>query len=77
MYFELNVSHNGSHLFATAPRSLKTREAVAHCLTKFDIAFPEAEGYVVTLTRYEESGEILDLAPYRALAAAIDFASGS
>lgn len=77
MYYEVNVSLNGKHLFATAERSLTTREEVAHVLAEFDKVFTEERGFVISVSYHENSGEILDPAPFRALAAAIDWASGS
>lgn len=47
-HYEINVSVNGQHFFATADRSI-TSESKATALVKlFRVKFPEEEGYQVT-----------------------------
>lgn len=56
MHYEINVSKNGQHYFATAPRSL-TEGVVAHDMAaEFLVRFPKSEGFVVTMTRWETKG---------------------
>lgn len=55
-YFEINVSKDGRHLFATAPRSLTTRKEYEAALELLKEKFPEAEGYSVTATYWEHRG---------------------
>lgn len=60
MYYEINVAHNGRHLFATHERSVRD-EKVARELTKtFREKFPELEGYSVTCTKWVTRGETQD-----------------
>jgi hypothetical protein len=57
MYYEINVSQYGQHVFATAPRSL-TEDYRAHELYNiFCEKFPVSDGYVVTVTRWETVGK--------------------
>ena len=56
MYYEINVSLNGQHLFATAERSA-TNEWTAEKLYKlFKEKFPEENGYKISMTRWEKIG---------------------
>jgi len=55
-YYELNVALNGRHLFATAARScgcIQEAKRVWDCLK---VKFPEAEGYAITITKWEATG---------------------
>lgn len=52
-HYEINVALNGSHLFATATRSLKTLERAKALAKIFKIKFPESEGYDVSMTHYD------------------------
>ncbi len=57
-HYKINVSHTTKgHYFATAPHSLMCLEAKAQEVAR-DIRarFPEAEGFKVTLTRWEGTG---------------------
>ena len=56
MYYEINVSKNGHHVFATAERSLTTITAT-HALYKlFKEKFPSEEGYLIEVTEWEKHG---------------------
>lgn len=57
MYFEINVSHQGKHLFATAKRSISTRDQAKALWQKLKSAFPGDEGYEVTVTKWTTIGE--------------------
>lgn len=50
MQFEINVSLNGKHLFATAERSLVTMRELEKCFEIFQKKFPESEGYELSLS---------------------------
>ena len=54
MYYEINVSLNGQHLFATHPRSLRTREEARRVYDLLSAAFPESKGYLLSLSKHEE-----------------------
>lgn len=56
MHYEINVSLNGRHLFATHERSLTTEADAKALFQDFTIRFPASEGYAVRCTRWEESG---------------------
>lgn len=56
MHYEINVSHNGRHLFATAPRSVTSERELRTVFSELHSRFPEAEGFEVTATRWETVG---------------------
>lgn len=61
MYYEINVSLNGQHLFATAERSLTTWHSAKMAYELLRERFPASEGFGVTMTRWESVGTKLDL----------------
>ncbi len=61
MYYEINVAFLGRHLFATAKRSLTTKEQMEICVKLFKSKFPESEGYHISVVFYENTGLILDI----------------
>jgi hypothetical protein len=61
MHYEINVSHNGKHFFATAERSLTTLDEAKRAYVKLKAAFPEKEGYLLTVTKRQTVGEFVDL----------------
>jgi hypothetical protein len=64
MYYEINVSKHGIHFFATAPRSITCEWVLEERLPVIVEKFPEAEGYKVTVTRWEQSGKEVDQSKY-------------
>lgn len=63
MYFDLNVAEKQSsgrytHLFAVAPRSIRSHIELAHVFPIIARAFP-APQYQISVTRYDESGIVL------------------
>ena len=56
MYYEINVSYNGRHLFATAERSITTEQKAKEMYRLFLKNFPESEGYNINVTRWNKSG---------------------
>jgi len=57
MYYEINVSFQGRHLFATHPRSLRTEEAAKKLYETFlTLGFTKFYGYEVQVIRYDEVG---------------------
>lgn len=56
MYYEINVSLNGRHLFATAERSITTSRQAEEMYKLFLEKFPEKDGYKLDLTRWEHRG---------------------
>ena len=61
MYFEINVSLNGRHFFATAERSIRDRATLEKVLDVFRECFTAENGYEITVVRYETRGTILEI----------------
>ena len=59
MYYEINVSMNGKHLFATADRSITTRAKLKTVYELFLEKFPESEGYKLSVTEWDMIGKPL------------------
>ena len=45
MYYEINVTKNNKHYFATADRSITTLEKLKELLEQFSICFPARDGF--------------------------------
>jgi len=60
-HYEINVSQNGKHLFATAERSLPATEPekMELLLKSFNTKFPEKEGYKISVTLWKCEGHII------------------
>lgn len=56
MYFEINISLNGDHYFATAKRSITTAKKAAAVILDLRKRFPAKEGYEISVTCYHEVG---------------------
>lgn len=56
MYYEINVSLNGMHLFATNERSITTETEARRVYKLFKNKFPESEGYKVSITYWKKTG---------------------
>jgi penicillin-binding protein-related factor A (putative recombinase) len=50
MGYEINVSKNGKHYFATHERSLPYTKEAEEAFKDFKVRFPEEEGFNVTIT---------------------------
>ena len=61
MYYEINVSQNGKHLFATAERSLTNSWEMEKVYKLFKDKFPKSEGYKISVTYYEKYGKIINM----------------
>ena len=59
-YYEINVSLHGRHLFATAPRSAKTKDDMNNIMRVFKKKFPEEEGFKIFVTYWSCHGEFID-----------------
>jgi hypothetical protein len=55
-YYEINVSHNGVHLFATAQRSLTDHSRAMEVLKEIKRRFPETEGFNAKCTYWAVTG---------------------
>ena len=62
-YFEFNVSYEGRHYFATAPRSFPACQVSKAQWFYSDLCkrFPESEGFHVTVTAWECTGSPMTL----------------
>ena len=56
MYYEINISKDGSHYFATAERSITDRRKLKEVYNKLKKSFPNEEGYEILVSRYEKIG---------------------
>lgn len=61
MWYEINVSRFGKHLFATHERSITSQGKAMEIKELFDEKFPASEGYHVTVTKWEKKGEFVEL----------------
>jgi hypothetical protein len=57
MHYEINVSLNGHHFFATHERSITNIDKLKKVLDSLEKAFPKSEGYEISATRYSQIGE--------------------
>ena len=60
-HYEINVSKNGRHFFATAPRSCVSPGDATEVVREIYKKFPESEGYKVTMMNISCSGTPVDL----------------
>lgn len=61
MYYEINVSKNGQHLFATAERSVTSFTQAERMYMLFKEKFPENEGYKIDVTYWEKTGKSVNM----------------
>lgn len=61
MGYEINVSLNGKHLFATHERSLKCDGDLKRCLKIFLEKFPKSEGYKISVQYIEHYGTNINI----------------
>lgn len=61
MYYEITVSVNGRHLFATAERSIIADRQLANIYEVFKTKFPREEGYEITVTEWEKTGKFIEM----------------
>lgn len=57
MYYEINVSLHGQHLFATHERSITDSWELENVYNLFMEKFPEAEGYKLDVTYWMKCGK--------------------
>ncbi|MEY4571535.1 MAG: hypothetical protein RLZ10_746 [Bacteroidota bacterium] len=51
MSYEINVSKNGRHVFATHEKSINTLGEAAFIVSRLEKAFPQSEGYFITISK--------------------------
>lgn len=61
MYYEINVSLNGKHFFATDKRSITNERALKEVYKVFKEKFPIKEGYDILVSHYETVGKFVDM----------------
>lgn len=61
MYYEINVSLNGRHLFATHERSITDKWELEKVYKIFRDKFPEEEGYKITITHWKKYGTQINM----------------
>lgn len=59
MYYEINVSKDGKHYFATAERSILDMDKLRTVYNHFKKLFPESEGYKLSALRRKHTGELV------------------
>jgi len=59
-YYDINVSYNGHHFFATSDRSCTTKHHAQLVYLALVEKFPESDGYKITTTYWESSGERIE-----------------
>lgn len=61
MYYEINVSLNGKHFFATAERSITNKYALEKVYNVFKEKFPKEDGYEITVQYWEKTGRNIEM----------------
>ena len=61
MYYEINVSLNGQHFFATDERSITNKWALEKVYKVLKEKFPMEEGFDILVTYYETVGKYVDM----------------
>lgn len=59
MYYEINVSRNGQHFFATAPRSIQDKAKLKVVYRELEKVFTPGEGYALTVMFNPEISSIV------------------
>lgn len=61
MVYEINVSLNGKHFFATSKRSITDEKTLHEIVAVFKVKFPESEGYKITAVKYATYGTDVEI----------------
>ena len=56
MWYEINVSKDGKHYFATHERSITTINKAVEIRDRLKKAMPEKEGFEYTITQWQKTG---------------------
>ena len=59
--YEINVSLNGNHFFATHERSIVSEQKLKEVYKVFNEKFPKEDGYELTVTYWTKSGKEIDM----------------
>jgi hypothetical protein len=60
MYYEINVSLNGRHFFATAKRSITSQSDLKKVYPVIKAKFPEEEGFTIMVSEHPEMSVYLN-----------------
>ena len=60
MYYEINVSLNGEHYFATSERSITNERTAKILAVDFNSRFPKKDGFLVTVQKVETIGRFVE-----------------
>jgi hypothetical protein len=61
MYYEINISKNGMHFFATAERSITSYKELQKVYSVIQEKFPKSEGYELSVKEYQVIGKHVEL----------------
>ena len=61
MHYEINISLNGQHFFATAERSITNLNKAEKVYNLFKEKFPESEGYKIDITEWNKVGKVVNM----------------
>ena len=64
--YEINVSLNGQHFFATHERSIVNKQKLKEVYKVFEEKFPKSEGYKISVTYWTRSGKEIDMEKLKA-----------
>lgn len=64
MYYEINISLNGVHFFATDKRSITNKNALEKVYKVLEKKFPREEGYELLVSHVETFGKYIDMETY-------------
>lgn len=56
-HYEINISLEGQHFLATAPRSIQDEEKLELVLKVLRKKFPSQEGYCISVTYWKITGQ--------------------
>lgn len=60
-YFEINITLNGKHFFATADRSITNKSKLNEVYNVLKEKFPESEGYGISVTEWKQRGTPINM----------------
>lgn len=61
MYYEIDISLNGKHFFATAERSITNKYDLEKVYKVFKEKFPKEDGYEITVQYWEKTGRNVEM----------------
>ena len=61
MGYEINISLDGKHLFATHERSVTNVRKLQEVLPILMEKFPSSEGYKITVTEWRKIGKLINI----------------